>query len=206
VSDRGERAHSYLSGVQAVEETVAAFDAGDWRGRGCGEWNAADTVRHLVGVIGWYEQWLERALSGVSAVPFPESDFETRNAAAVGELQHLDGPAALADFGTRARSYLDRTAGHLDAPFGYPGGTVTVGLHLGVAAAEWHLHAWDVAAGRGTEYEPDDPASLFLGAGACVAAAKGGIGGKILGLLVPIAARRSPWQTLLKESGRSPPR
>ncbi len=174
----------------------------DWAGRGCGKWTAVETVRHLVGVVSWYDEWLDRALQGMSDPPFSESEFDHRNAKAVALLEHLDGPAATAAFSLGARSYLDRATGHLDIPFGYPAGSVAVGLHLGVAAAEWHLHAWDLANGRKVAYEPDGATSLFLGAGACVAAAKGGVSGRLLGLAIPIAAKRAPWKTMLKESGR----
>ncbi len=193
---------NYLAGVEAVEETVASFKSEDWDGPGCGKWTAVETVRHLVGVIDWYEEWLERALRGVHDRPFGVDEFEQRNDDAINDRKNLDGVEATSDFGSKARRYLDRAVDHLDVPFGYPAGTVTVGLHLGVAAAEWHLHAWDLAGGRGVTYEPDDAASLFLGAGACVAATKGGVGGRLLGLAVPIAAKRSPWKTMLKESGR----
>jgi uncharacterized protein (TIGR03083 family) len=197
-----ELVQNFLSGVAAVEDITGSFDDDDWSAPGCGQWSAADTVRHLVGVIDWYEQWLDRALAGNNDSPFSESEFESRNAAAIADLQHLDGAAAVAMFGARARSYLDKALDHLDTPFGYPAGTVTVGLHLGVAAIEWHLHAWDIVAATGKDYEPDNPESLFVGAGACVAATKGGVSGRLLGLVLGIAAKRSPWQTILKESGR----
>lgn len=199
---RTDLANNYLSGVAAIEKVTASFDDDDWRGPACGEWSAAETVRHLVGVIDWYDQWLNRALDGMSDSPFAESEFESRNVAAITDLEHLDGPAAVTMFGAKARNYLDKALDHLLIPFGYPAGTVTVGLHLGIAAIEWHLHAWDMLAPRGTDYEPPNPESLFVGTGRCVAAAKGGVSGRLLGLVVPIAAKRSPWKTILKESGR----
>lgn len=193
---------NYLAGVEAVEEIVAPFGPNDWEGPGCGKWTAVETVRHLVGVIDWYAEWLDRALRGVHDRPFNVAEFERRNDDAINDRKNLDGVAATSEFGSKARRYLDRALNHLDVPFGYPAGTVTVGLHLGVAAAEWHLHAWDLASGRRLAYEPDDATSLFLGAGACVVATKGGVSGRLLGLAVPIAAKRSPWKTMLKESGR----
>jgi hypothetical protein len=37
-----------------------------------------------------------------------------------------------------------------------------------------------------------------------VAEAEGGVRGRLTALLVPIAARRSPWQSMLKRSDRHP--
>ena len=38
-------------------------------------------------------------------------------------------------------------------------GTTTVGLRIGVAATEWHLHAWDIAHARGSIMFPPELAN-----------------------------------------------
>lgn len=194
----------FLSGVRAIEEIVASFEGDDWANTTCGEWDAADTARHLVGVIDWYEDWLDRAIEGHSDPPFAPAEFEVRNAAGIAELKHLDGPTAIAEFARRARDYLDRAGDRWNIPFGYPPGTITVGLHLGIAATEWNLHAWDLASGQGRLFQPEEPALLFKAAGSAVAATKEGLQGQLLGLVVPLASKRSPWNAILKESGRTP--
>ena len=66
----------------------------------------------------------------------------------------LEGPAAVAQFVQRARTYRARVSPRWDLAYGYPRGTVTAGLHAGVAACEWHLHTWDLACSRGRDHRP----------------------------------------------------
>jgi len=193
----------YRAGTAAIEDITSSFTDDDWRAPACGEWDAADTVRHLVGVVDWYHDWLDRALDGDAAPPYPESEFDRRNAAAITSLHDLDGPAAAARFVERSTAYLDRASTAWDLSFGFPAGTVTVGLHVGIAATEWNLHAWDLTAGRAERHRPTSPTELFTAAGAAMSRARGGVQGRLLGFAVPMAARRSPWQTILKQSGRS---
>ena len=89
-------------------------------------------------------------------------------------------------------------------PTGTRYGTVRVGLHCGVAATEWHLHAWDLSHALEHRHQPQDPQALFIAAGTCLAEARGGLGGAVLRLLVPLGARSNPWSTILRRSGRSP--
>ena len=193
----------YRGGVEAIQAIASPFGAEDWAAPACGEWDASDTVRHLVGVTDWYHQWLDRALDGDSTPPFPESEFDERNAARLADLQGLDGPSAVTRFADRAEAYLDRASQAWDLPYGFPAGTVTVGLHVGIAATEWHLHAWDLTAGQGDRHRPGSPAELFRAAGEAMAQARGGLQGQLLRLAVPIAAKRAPWKTILKQAGRS---
>ena len=196
---KAEVAANYLSGVEAIETVTAGLSEAAWGQPACGSWDATQTARHLVGVIGWYHEWLARARDGDFSPPFSESEFDVRNEEALSALNHLSGPHAVSTFVASARSYLDDASGDWSLPFGYPGGSVTVGQHLGIAAVEWHLHAWDL----NTEHRPTNAESLFIGAGACVAAAKGGLAGRGLSIAVPLAAKREPWKRLVKESGRS---
>lgn len=192
----------YLEGVVAVEESTAAFTSEEWRRVACGEWDAAQTARHLVVVAGWYHEWLDRAVAGDSQLPFPAADLEARNRSAVGALADLDGPAAIVRFAQLARTYQLRARDSWELAYGYPFGTVTVGLHLGVAATEWHLHAWDLTTAVGASYEPTDPVALFRAASRCLAATKGPVTATALRVLAPVGARLRPWTMLLARSGR----
>lgn len=195
----------YLDGIAAIEHITAAFDDGCWAAPACGDWSAADTVRHLGGVIQWYREWLERALGGEANAPFSPREFPERNDAGVRSRQSASGPEAVATFAADARSYLESATPEWDRPYGFPRGTITVGLHLGVAATEWHVHAWDLTAGSAKRHTPARAELLFRAAGTAMAVAQGGVRGRLSGFVVPLAARRNPWPTLLAQSGRTTP-
>ena len=194
----------YDEGVDAFAECTKGLDPGGWARAACGEWTAAELARHAFAVAGWYHAWLDRAEQGDVHRPFGVAELATRNAEAVGSMAGLEGPAAVAQFVESARAYRDRLPPVWELAFGYPRGTVTAGLHAGVAAGEWHLHAWDLARSRGGVHRPSDPAALYAAAGACLAAAEGGARGRVAGLLVPLGARLRPWEALLRRSGRAP--
>ena len=199
---RDEVQQLFRSGVDAAASVTSKFDADDWNRTACGTWTARETATHLLGVIEWYHDWLNRALDGAQDRPFPETEVDQRAEADVRRSGNVSGAEAIDRFRSRADEYIERTTAHWDTLYPYPFGIVTTGLHCGVAATEWHLHAWDLATAQGRDHTPHDPAALFIAAGSCVAAAKGGIGGSLLGRFVPLASRRSPWKTLLKQSGR----
>lgn len=174
----------------------------DWERPACGSWSARQTTTHVLGVVDWYHAWLDRAIGGDETPPFPRTEIDERTEHDVQRLADLTGPDAIERFRERAEDYVQRTTAHWDTTYAYPFGVVTTGLHCGVAATEWHLHAWDLATSISVEYTPPDPRSLFIAAGNCVAAAHGGMIGAALKGLIPIASRRSPWKTLLQQSGR----
>ena len=191
----------FEAGVAAVEAQAADRDDTWWDEPACGAWSAADVTRHVRAVIGWYQHWLDRAETGQTDMPFPAGELARRNDEELAGLRTLSGAAATREFAEQARHYLTRVQADWDRRYGYPFGTVTAGLHAGVAATEWHLHAWDLSGGR---HQPADPTGLYLAAGACFTRAEGGVKGTVLGWLVPLGARRRPWDALLKRSGRTP--
>ena len=176
----------------------------DWTKPACGDWDRADTVRHLCAVTAWYHSWLDGALAGNASRPFHPDEFATKNQSGVDDRQDLTGPEAVDEFQRESLSYLRRAKPNWEVAYGFPLGTVTVGLHVGVAATEWHLHAWDLTSIESDPHAPEDPAALFCATGAAVAEAEGGVRGRLTALVVPIAARRSPWRSMLKRSGRDP--
>lgn len=193
----------YRTGVESVQMITAGFSDEAWELPACGHWNGTETARHLLAVARWYHAWLDRAIAGDASPPFPLAEMDQRNEAALADIGDMPGPEAIAEFAAAAASYLGRAAEHWTLPFGYPRGTVTVGLHCGVAATEWHLHAWDLSHAAARRHEPEDAEALFVAAGTCLAEAQGGLRGATLRALVPIGARRNPWQTILKRSGRN---
>jgi hypothetical protein len=161
-------------------------------------------TRHVAAVAAWFHKWLDRAEDGDAAPPFGLEELAAQNELALDALGGTSGPAALELFVSRARSYRERLPPAWELPYGYPRGTVTAGLHAAVAACEWHLHSWDLARSAGSEHRPSDPDALYRGAGACLARVQGGLKGRIAAVLVPVGARLSPWEALLRRSGRAP--
>ena len=201
---RDQVADLYRHGVAAARAVAGRFDPSDWDRPACGHWSGIETARHLLAVARWYHSWLDRALAGDSSRPFDGSDIDARNELALAALDGMPGGQAVAEFADAALSYLERAEANWDVPFGYPFGVVTVGLHCGAAASEWHLHAWDLSTVAPPLHRPGDAGLLFRAAGECVARATGGLTGAVIGRLLPVGARLSPWQTLLKRSGRRP--
>jgi len=194
----------YDEGVDGLARVAGALTEEGWSRPACGEWSAAVLARHCAAVGGWYHEWLDRAERGDAAPPFAVEELAAQNERALLPLAGTSGPAALDLFVNRARSYRERLPGAWDLPYGYPRGAVTAGLHAAVAATEWHLHAWDLARSGGSGHRPSDPEALYRGAGACLARAQGGLKGRIAAILVPVGARLSPWEALLRRSGRAP--
>ena len=200
--NEAEVSRTYVDGVDAIAAVAAGFTDEQWAAPACGAWSAVETVRHVAAVADWYHDWLDRAIVGDTSRPFAADDIDLMTERSLRALEHLDGSAAVERFTARSTDYLHRLNDHWDLPYSYPFGNVTVGLHAGVAAAEWHLHAWDLSAAS-TRHQPAEPDVLLIAAGRCVAAAEGGLKGAVLSRLVPVAAKRSPWQQMLKRSGRA---
>jgi hypothetical protein len=133
----------------------------------CGEWSAKDLAGHLVCVIGWYHDWLDAAERGTSKPPFPAANLPAENAKALAALADGTGHGRIERYAAEAKRYATRLPDAWDIPYGYPYGTATAGLHAGAAACEWHLHAWDLSAGK---HRPADPQSLFEAVGRAITA------------------------------------
>jgi hypothetical protein len=204
VIEHGEVVELYRDGLAAVVGFAGSFDDAAWRRQACGSWSGADTVRHLVAVTGWYHDWLTRSLAGAVDPPFLAAEIDARNQEGVTALGGLDGSQAVARFEADALDYLERAAPMRDRPFGYPYGTITVGVHLGLAATEWHLHAWDLGWCVGRAHQPGDPAALFTAAAWGVTATEPRLRQRLRRGLIPLGTRIAPWQTVLRKSGRSP--
>jgi hypothetical protein len=193
----------YRSGVEAIRDQVDGWDDARWAQPVCGVWSGTDLAGHLVTVIGWYHDWLDRGLAGETTPVFPIDALDTETIAALTALPSGSGPERIATFAADAGRYAYRLTEHWDAPVAYPRGLVTAGLHAGVAAVEWHVHAWDFARAAGAGYEPADAGALLVAAARCQLTADGGIRSRVGGPLARVAARRSPWGQLLRRMGRT---
>ena len=61
--------------LEMFDDAVGAFvtEAGrvdDWDRPACGNWTGTELARHVLSVIGWYHDWLDRAEAGDSSPAF----------------------------------------------------------------------------------------------------------------------------------------
>jgi hypothetical protein len=193
----------YRDGAESVGSVVRGWSARDWQQLACGTWSGEQVAAHLLCVVRWYHEWLDRALVGESNPPFRVEELAAQNQRALDEIESAKPTERIAQFQGEAERYALRLPDCWDLKYGYPYGTVTAGLHAGAAAAEWHLHAWDLATAAGAHHRPSDPAALFSATAACMLTAQGGLPARLGIPILPVLALRDPWGQLLRRSGRS---
>ncbi len=142
------------AGIVAVETAAAGSDPG--HPTACPAWTVHDLVRHLEAIAGAYVLWVGAAIGGrVGALRTPDAlrAYNDRMLQRLPQLpteQHLERFRALADDHRRLVG-----AGWEQPMLRTPGDTVLrVGDHGGVAALEWHLHAWDLGGPSGGAHRP----------------------------------------------------
>ena len=215
---------AYHAGVTVVCQLAAQFtgEAGA-APTPCPEWRAVDLAGHLRCVADDYHEYLDDApLSRLARLmarrPSPESlarKLARQNAAELAALPDGTGFEHIAAFAASARAYAARALAVWDLPHHRYGDTVvTVAGMAGAACAEWHLHAWDLAASLGKDYRPASPELLAAGWQAGMphlpldAVAPVGPGGGAVAVVGDAGGRHpaSPgaWEALLSASGRAP--
>ena len=192
----------YGDGIESVVTVVHGRSARDWQRVACGNWSGKQVAAHLLCVVRWYHEWLDRALVGETNPPFSVEDLAAQNEQALAEIEPASPTGRIAQFQAEAERYARRLPDCWDLQYGYPYGTVTAGLHAGVAAAEWHLHAWDLATATGADCRPRDPGALFSVTAACMLTASGGLPARMGIPMSSVLAWRDPWGQLLRRSGR----
>jgi hypothetical protein len=205
---RGSRAAilaAYRDGITVICELAVQFSEAEWLApTPCTEWLAVDLAGHLRCVADDYHEYLDDApasrLARLMATGAPPDSLARKlarqNAAELAALP--DAPAAehISAFAESARAYGRRLYPAWEQPHhAYRGTIVTVGDMTGVAVAEWHLHAWDLARALGKDYRPADP-GLVLAAWRA--------GAPQLQDDRPASADGDPWLVLLGASGRDP--
>lgn len=203
--DPGQVIAQFDEGVATISELASQREGRAWHKSVVGEWSGHELARHLLVIAGWYHEWLDAALEGNGTQPFPAKQLDDRNELAILDIRDLDGPEAIAQFVDRATGYSDRlrqasTTTKWSAPYGFANGVSTVGGHAGIAAAEWHLHAWDLSGG---EWAPTNPRELYLAVGHGMTATQPKWKRQITRRVVSRIAARDPWLDLLKRSGRT---
>jgi uncharacterized protein (TIGR03083 family) len=224
---------AYHSGVTVIGELAARFTDEAWAApTTCPEWRAADLAGHLRCVADDYHEYLDDApVSRMARLMAhgrsPESlarKLARQNAAELAALPDAAGPEHIAAFAAAARAYADRALGVWELPHHRFGDTVvTVGGMVGAACAEWHLHAWDLAAALGKDYQPASPELLAAGwqagmphlpldAHMHVASCGAAVGGAAVAVTGAPAnghphvgtSHEGAWPALLRASGRLP--
>ena len=163
---------AYRDGITVICELAVQFTDATWQSpTPCTEWRAVDLAGHLRCVADDFHEYLDDApssrLARLMATGVPADSLARKlarqNAAELAALP--DGPAEehILAFAESARAYGRRLAlltspGAWDQPHHtYRGNVITVGAMAGLACAEWHLHAWDLARALGKDYRPADP-------------------------------------------------
>src|SRR4051812_37176470 len=101
----------FREGVDAFCAEAARLDEAGWARPACGEWAATQLPRHVLAVVGWYHDWLDRAEAGDASPAFPIEDLAARNARDQADMAAhggLSGPEATERFRERAELYAGR--------------------------------------------------------------------------------------------------
>ena len=204
---------AYRDGITVIGELAAQFTDATWLlPTPCTEWRAVDLAGHLRCIADDYHEYLDDApvsrLARLMATGVPADSLARKlarqNAAELAALPDGPGDEHIAAFTESARAYGRRVYSVWDQPHhSYRGHNVTVGLMAGLACAEWHLHAWDLARTLGKDYRPADPALVLdvwrAGKPELTGALADAAGA---GVLDGARDGNDPWDTLLGASGR----
>jgi len=164
---------AYDAGVTAICRLAAQFDANTWAAQTpCPEWRAFELAGHLRCVADDLHEYLDEApvsryarLMATGAHPDTLGrKLARQNAAELAALADAPPLVHITAFAFSARAYAARVSAVWELPHHqYRDTVVTVGGMAGAACAEWHLHAWDLAAALGAAYRPADPAAVLAG-------------------------------------------
>src|SRR3984957_5865707 len=196
----------YRDGVTVICELAAQFTDATWlAATPCAEWRAVDLAGHLRGMADDYHEYLDeppasrlsRLMAAGGSADSLARKIGRQNAAELAALPDVAGPEHIVAFAASARSYGRRLPQAWDLPHHrYRGTGVTVGAMAGVACAEWHLHAWDLARSLGKDYRPAQPELVLTGW-------RDG-SPQLWPVLAPGREGEDPWHFLLGASGRDP--
>ena len=164
---------AYAAGVAAICRMAARFDDASWAApTPCPEWRAVELAGHLRCVADDLHEYLDDApvsrlarLMATGAHPdWLARRFARQNAAELAALADAPPGEHIEAFAAAADAYASRLRAVWHLPHHqYRDRVVTVGGMAGAACAEWHLHAFDLAAALGTEYRPPDADVILAG-------------------------------------------
>jgi hypothetical protein len=147
---------AYLSGVNAVLAAVEGLSADEEEsGTPCPRWTVRDLLTHLWCTAERYHNLLDHAVGGTPQPIVVNEELAALNEAAVRAAPPLPVNTLVRNFHRSAADYLHRALGHWDVAPYLEGSHASVGQICGVAAIEWHVHAWDLAVSQARAYRPD---------------------------------------------------
>jgi hypothetical protein len=173
VPDAEKLLAAYEAGVSAFCQIAERFDQASWCApTGCPDWRAFELAGHVRCVADDLHEYLDEAPASryarlMATGADPESlarKLARQNAAELAAL--VDAPPAehVASFAASARGYASRLRRVWHLPHHqYRSAVVTVGGMAGAACAEWHLHAFDLAAALASDYRPADADVVLVG-------------------------------------------
>ena len=164
---------AYDAGVATICQFAAHFDWATWGApTPCPEWRAFELAGHLRCVADDFHEYLDdapvsryaRLMATGGQADWLARKLARQNAAELAALPDAPPADNVAAFAASARSYAARLGAVWDLPHHqYRDTVVTVGGMAGVACAEWHLHAYDLARVLGVSYRPADPEAILAG-------------------------------------------
>lgn len=181
----------YDDGIAGVRRTAAAIT--DWSlPTPCSGWNASELAGHLLAIVRYYHRLLDAAVLAHPLVDLPRGrQLEEMNASDLAALPPERGPRRISKFvadAQRSRLLLAEVDWDMQIGSWEALGPLTVEQHTGLAALEWHVHAWDLAKAMGHEHRPLAPEILAQAA-------------RVLPAPMPAG---DPWTATLRWTGREP--
>jgi len=180
------------AGVRAVVAAVAALtETGANRATPCPEWTVRELAQHLLCTARRFHRLLDASLAGRPEPVLLGSDLADLNRAQVIGAPWAPLDEIIVAFAASAHEFEQRAREHWDhGPF--QRGGVSVGEALGIAAFEWHVHAWDLRRAAGQDYYPEHAEVLRQAWDSSVPHLR-------------IDLTGDPWAAVLSSAGRSVP-
>lgn len=166
----------------------------------CSRWTVRDLVRHLEAIAGAYVLWASAAIGGRVGDLRMGAELAAYNQQMLQRLPEHGTGRHMTTFSQLASDHMRIVEAFPDSPMlrvPTTGAQWTVADHAGVAALEWHLHAWDLSRAAGTVHVPD-AAPLAIAWTATLGPALD------RPLEVDGAGNGAVWDAVLRASGRSP--
>ncbi len=185
-------------GIGSVIDSASLYlDEVDWqRQTPCSAWDATELVRHVHTIALDYVAWTISAIEDDVQPLRTGEALSSWNAVRLREVDHHDPEDHASRFRVAAEEHLWLATDRWDEPLlTHPGGAWTSGEHIGVAAIEWSVHAWDLGRTVSLDVAPIDPEVLADVWSVTVA--------PVLGEPLP-PDEDDVWHALLRASGRDP--
>lgn len=179
----------YAGGVEAV--ATIAEEIADWGApTPCEAWRAADLAAHLRTTAERFALVLAHARAGAPVPVVRGAELARLNDEMIDAAPRAAPRAHVAAFVEAARRYAEVLGEAWEVRPFMAGWDCSAGEHAGVAAGEWHVHAWDLARAAGRGHTPADPGAIAEAYRTTLT-------------WLPLAPG-DPWRSVLRAQGRDP--